>query len=126
MFISSPRRATAGVRISIGRDVGPLFGLNAVSAIGGQGDTRRSEGRAQGLSSGGDDAVPKGDNPGQRVLALPAALGPLDRGAAAGPGLIQALEGERRSARRCSRAGRVSEAAGMRADDSPNSAKRYP
>ncbi len=30
MSISSPRRATAGVRMSIDRDLGPLSGLNAV------------------------------------------------------------------------------------------------
>ncbi len=32
---SSSSRATAGVRISIGRNLGPLFAFNAVSAIGG-------------------------------------------------------------------------------------------
>jgi len=42
---------------------------------------------------------------------------PLYRGAAAGPGFVQALEGEQASVRRCSRAGRVSEAAGMGADN---------
>ena len=31
---------------------------------------------------------------GQRVLTLPADLGPLDRGAGAGPGLVQTLEVE--------------------------------
>ena len=31
--ISSPRRATAGVRMSIDRRLGPLFGLNAVRAL---------------------------------------------------------------------------------------------
>ena len=34
MFISSSRRATAGVRVPIDRGLGPLFGLNAVWAIG--------------------------------------------------------------------------------------------
>ncbi len=43
---------------------------------------------------GGDDAAPKGDNPGQRVLALPADPVPLNRGAAAGPSGAQALEVE--------------------------------
>ena len=51
-------------------------------------------GVGQGLGSGGDDAAPKGDEPGQRVLALPTDLGALDRGAAAGPGFVQALEVE--------------------------------
>ena len=44
--ISSPRRATAGIRISIDRDLGPLFALNAVSAVPGLGG-RCSEGRAR-------------------------------------------------------------------------------
>ncbi len=35
--ISSPRRATAGVQVSIDLGLGPLLGLNAVSTIGGQG-----------------------------------------------------------------------------------------
>ena len=51
-------------------------------------------GVGQGLCSGGDDAVPKGDDLGQRVLTLPADLGPLYRGTASGPGFVQALEGE--------------------------------
>ncbi len=50
-----------------------------------------------GFGSGGNDAVPKGDNPGQRVLTLPADLGPLDRGTAAGPGFVQELEVEQAS-----------------------------
>ena len=45
-----------------------------------------------GFGSGGNDAVPKGDGPGPRVLTLPADLGPLDRGAALRPGGVQALE----------------------------------
>ncbi len=51
-------------------------------------------GVGQGLGSGGDDAVPKGDGPGPHVLTLPADLRPLDRGAASRPGFVQALEGE--------------------------------
>ena len=51
-------------------------------------------GVGQGLGSGGDDAVPKGDGPGPHVLPLPADLGPLYRGTASGPGFVQALEGE--------------------------------
>ncbi len=47
-----------------------------------------------GSGPGGNDAAPKGDDPGQRVLSLPADLGPLYRGPAAGPGFVQALEGE--------------------------------
>ena len=31
--ISSPRRATAGIQLSIGRGLGPLFGLNAVWTV---------------------------------------------------------------------------------------------
>jgi len=42
-------------------------------------------GVGQGLGTATSDAVPKGDDPGQRVLALPADLGALDRGAAAEP-----------------------------------------
>ena len=38
-----------------------------------------------GFGSGGDDAAPKGDDPGQHVLTLPADLRALDRGAPAGP-----------------------------------------
>ncbi len=34
--ISSSRRATAGVRLSIDRQLGPLFGLNAVGAVEGR------------------------------------------------------------------------------------------
>ncbi len=51
-------------------------------------------GVGQGFGSGGDDAVPKGDDLGQRVLALPADLGALDRGASLGPGGVHRLEGE--------------------------------
>ena len=51
-------------------------------------------GVGQGLDLGGDDAVPKGDNPGQRVLTLSADLRALDRGAAAGPSGVKALEVE--------------------------------
>ena len=54
-------------------------------------------GVGQGLGSGGDDAVPKGDGPGPHVLTLPADLRPLERGAAAGPGFVQALEVEQAS-----------------------------
>ena len=52
-------------------------------------------GVGQGFGSGGDDTVPKGDNPGQRVLTLPVAPDPLDRGAAARSGFVQELEGEK-------------------------------
>ena len=48
----------------------------------------------QGLGSAGGDALAQGDDFGQRVLTLPADLGPLERGAAAGPGFAQALEVE--------------------------------
>ena len=41
---------------------------------------------------GGDDAAPKGGDPGQRVLALPADLRTLDRAAAAGPDFVQTFE----------------------------------
>ena len=51
-------------------------------------------GVGQGFGSGGDDTVPKSDDPGQRVRALPADLGALDRGAASGSGFVQALEFE--------------------------------
>ena len=53
-------------------------------------------GVGQGLGSDGDDAGPKGDNPGQRVLALPDDLRMLDRGAAAVPSLVQMIEVESR------------------------------
>ncbi len=49
---------------------------------------------SQGLGSAWNDAVPKGDNPGQRVLTLPAAPDPLDRGASLVPGGVHRLEGE--------------------------------
>ncbi len=49
-------------------------------------------GQGRGPSSG--DALPQGDDPGQRVLALPADLGPLDRGASLGPGGVHRLEVE--------------------------------
>ncbi len=48
-----------------------------------------------GSGPGGDDAAPKGDDLGQWILTLPADPGPLDRGAAAGPSGVQALEVER-------------------------------
>ena len=51
-------------------------------------------GVGQGFGSGGNDAVPKGDDPGQRVLTPPVDLRALDRGATAGPGFVQALEVE--------------------------------
>ncbi len=48
--ISSPRRATAGVRLSIDLGLGPLFGLNAVEASRGGRERRdvRRAGRADG------------------------------------------------------------------------------
>ncbi len=64
--ISSPRRATAGIRLSIGVEATPFFRLNAVSAIGGQG--RRGDGRARPCSCG------KGHR--QRRPAASQALGP--------------------------------------------------
>ena len=69
----------------------PFLGLMRFRPSGPRG-LRRSVG--QGLGTAGDDAVPKGDNPGQRVLTLPVAPDPLDRGAAARSGFVQALEGE--------------------------------
>ena len=51
-------------------------------------------GVGQGLGSGGDDAVPKGDGPGPHVLTLPADVGPLDRGTSSGLSFVQALEFE--------------------------------
>ncbi len=51
-------------------------------------------GVGQGLGSAGDDAILDRNDPGQRVLALPADLGPLDRGTPPGPGFVQALEVE--------------------------------
>ena len=51
-------------------------------------------GVGQRRGSGGGDALAKGDNPGQRALAVPADLRALDGGAAAGPGGVHRLEGE--------------------------------
>ncbi len=48
MSISSPRRATAGVRLSIGVEATPFFRLNAVSAVGGQRGAPRRGGRLAG------------------------------------------------------------------------------
>ena len=67
----------------------------------------------QGLGSAGGDALAQGDDFGRRVLTLPADLGPLERGAAAGPSLVQTLELEQAFGEALFEDGRVSEAAGM-------------
>ena len=48
----------------------------------------------QGLGSAGGDALAQGDDLGERLLALPPGVGPLDRGTPSGPGAIKALEVE--------------------------------
>ncbi len=52
------------------------------------------DGIGQRLGTAAGNASPQRDDPGQRVAALPADLRALDRGAAAGPGFVQALDGE--------------------------------
>ncbi len=50
-------------------------------------------GVSQGLGSSSDDAVPKGDNPGQRVLTVPADLGPVQDMGCMGPRGVPACTG---------------------------------
>ena len=72
--ISSPPRATAGIRFSTGLELGPLFGLNAVRTFGARavgaagGCARPSKARAIGARALGAAWLPDGRNMRRRAV----------------------------------------------------------